>query len=349
MPAVHTSVSGRSRPELASCSGVKGPWDWPASAIHQADGGRRRRRLRRAACARPSRSGDAIAMPMPTPTPAPARPPAGFAAATGIELPELVGLVRRSVADHVHAGARVERLLHLGGHRDVHDVELRDLEPVLVVDARAHQIAEPIRERLVVLREVEQRDLGLRDQIGEGGRDDRAQQLPDLVGLEGRVGADELFEQALGVERAQRVGAEGAHAQRAEIGVAQQHRGRRAPLEVRDQPGADEVDLGLEGAVEAVGPARERREHGQVAGLEPVLARREDVGELALAHEDGELARAHDQLRSILDLVVVAREAPHERVSTVVDPFDDVDELGAQLVQQSHLGFLLALLSREAA
>jgi hypothetical protein len=39
------------------------------------------------------------------------------------------------------------------------------------------------------------------------------------------------------------------------------------------------------------------------------------------------LALAHRQLGAELDLVVVALEAPGERVGRVVGPLDDVDEL----------------------
>jgi hypothetical protein len=62
-----------------------------------------------------------------------------------------------------------------------------------------------------------------------------------------------------------------------------------------------------------------------------VLTRAEHVGDLALVHEHRHLARAHDQLRAVLDLVVVAREAPDERAPAVVDPLDDVDELARSL------------------
>ena len=144
------------------------------------------------------------------------------------------------------------------------------------------------------------------------------------------------FSSVLAVERLQGVGPEGAHADRSEIRVAHHHGVRRAPLEVGDLAGADEVDLGHEGAVEAVLPARQGAEQREVLRLQAVLAGLEDVGHLALPHEDRALAGTHDELGPVLDLVVVAREAPHQRVSAVVDPFDDVDEFRAQLVHDSH-------------
>ena len=52
--------------------------------------------------------------------------------------------------------------------------------------------------------------------------------------------------------------------------------------------------------------------------------------------EDGGLTGAHDQLRRVLDLIAIARKAPDQRVLAVVDPLDDVDQLGAQLVEECH-------------
>ena len=57
-------------------------------------------------------------------------------------------------------------------------------------------------------------------------------------------------------------------------------------------------------------------------------------------HEDRALAGSHDELRAVLDLIVVAREAPDQRVTAVVDPFDDVDQLRAELFHETHSWFL---------
>jgi hypothetical protein len=111
---------------------------------------------------------------------------------------------------------------------------------------------------------------------------------------------------------------------------------RRAPLEVGELARRDEVDLRLERAVEAVLPAAQRREDGDVLCLERVGPGPEDVGELAFVHEGRHLALAHDELRAVLDLVLVALEAIGERLVGVVEPLDDVDELLLQLVPQGH-------------
>ncbi len=193
-----------------------------------------------------------------------------------------------------------------------------------------------LADLLLVGGQVEQRHTG----GGQGGAeladDHLAQVLRDLLGAELRVGADELGEHLGGVDHPHGVGAEGAQPDRAELGVAHDHGVLGTPLEVGEQPGVDEVDLGLPRRVEAVLPALEGRQDRQVLGLEGVGARGEGVGDLALVDEHRDLRLTHDELGAHLDLVVVAREPPDDGVPTVVEPLDDVDELAAQLVHQSH-------------
>src|SRR5690606_29507658 len=97
-----------------------------------------------------------------------------------------------------------------------------------------------------------------------------------------------------------------------------------------------EVHLSLEGRVEPVLPSLEGAQHGHVLRGEGVGAGRVDVGDAPLVDEHRELALADDELGSHLDLVVVAGEAPGDRVAAVVEPFDDVDELAADHVEQTH-------------
>jgi hypothetical protein len=79
-----------------------------------------------------------------------------------------------------------------------------------------------------------------------------------------------------------------------------------------------------------------------VLRLQGVGAGFEDVGDGALVDEHRHLALAHDQVGVHLDLVLVAWEAPDDRVPGVVGPLDDVDELAADLVHQSHDAVLLS-------
>ena len=54
-----------------------------------------------------------------------------------------------------------------------------------------------------------------------------------------------------------------------------------------------------------------------------------------MADQRCHLAGPHDQLGAVLQLVLVAREAPDQRVLAVVDPLDDIDELIAQRIEDS--------------
>jgi hypothetical protein len=60
-----------------------------------------------------------------------------------------------------------------------------------------------------------------------------------------------------------------------------------------------------------------------------------------LVHQDGHLSRPDDELRAVLDLIVVAGKAPDQSLPVVLGPFDDVDQLRAQLLQESHGTFSL--------
>ena len=48
------------------------------------------------------------------------------------------------------------------------------------------------------------------------------------------------------------------------------------------------------------------------------------------------LRLAHDQLRAVLDRLVLVREAVRQRVARVIGPLDDVDELALDEIHQAH-------------
>ena len=83
-------------------------------------------------------------------------------------------------------------------------------------------------------------------------------------------------------------------------------------------------------------PALQSAEDRNVFCRQLVATGLEDVRQAPLVHEDRDLARSDDELGAVLDLIVIPREAPHERVPGVVDPFDNVDEFTAKLVEDSH-------------
>ena len=252
----------------------------------------------------------------------------GFAQRVLLEFPH--------VADDAHARASVQRLLDCFGQRDVYDEELWDREAVLVIDSLFHVLAKLLGEFAVLRGQIECGDLLLGEHVGKGGCNDRPHQFGDFVRFDDSVGANEFRQQSLRFDRFQRVGAEGAQADRAKLGVSQHDRVGRAPLQVRDLPRADEIDFGLERAVEAKLPAGQRAEDRKVLRVERVRPRLEHVGDFALQHEDRQLAGSHDELRSLLDLVLIARKPPDERVARVIEPLDDVDQFAAKLVEQSH-------------
>ena len=171
---------------------------------------------------------------------------------------ELILLVAVQIAEHTHARAGVERALHLIRYRDVHDEELREVEPVGVVDPIQHRAAQLLGQARVARGEVHDGYLRGGHDLRELGCHDRAEENLDLIGLEGAVGADQLGQQRLGLRCPERICSEPPHAQRPELRIAQKNGVRSAPLELGDLPGRDEIDLGFEGAVESVRPAAKR-------------------------------------------------------------------------------------------
>ena len=144
------------------------------------------------------------------------------------------------------------------------------------------------------------------------------------------------FRNFFGIDDAEVVRPEGAHAHDAEVLVAHHDGIRRAPLVAGEEARDDVVDVGLERRLEAVLPALEAREHRDVVGGQRVLAGPERVAELAQVHELHDLRLAHDELRAALDFLVIVRKPERQRVARVVGPLDDLDELAADEVGQSH-------------
>src|SRR5262249_33297199 len=68
------------------------------------------------------------------------------------------------------------------------------------------------------------------------------------------------------------------------------------------------------------------------------LAGAEGVSKLAEVDELRDLRFAHDELRAALDLLVLVGKTIGERVARIIGPFDDVDELLADEVEDRHCG-----------
>ena len=75
----------------------------------------------------------------------------------------------------------------------------------------------------------------------------------------------------------------------------------------------------------------------QVVGFQHVKAGPEGIGQLAFMDENGGLAFANGQLGAVFDRVADGRIAPDHRVARIVRPFDDLDELAAENVEDRHL------------
>ena len=63
---------------------------------------------------------------------------------------------------------------------------------------------------------------------------------------------------------------------------------------------------------------------------------RERVAELAEVDELRDLRLAHDQLRAVLDRLVVVRKPPGERVARVIRPLDDVEQFALDEIHDAH-------------
>ena len=70
-----------------------------------------------------------------------------------------------------------------------------------------------------------------------------------------------------------------------------------------------------------------------------VLAGPEGVAELPEINELRDLRFAHDELRAVLDLLVVVRPAVAERVARVIGPFDDLDQFAFDEVHEAHIWY----------
>ena len=61
--------------------------------------------------------------------------------------------------------------------------------------------------------------------------------------------------------------------------------------------------------------------------------RLKNIGEFSLGNKDRDLTRTNDELRPVLDFVLVPRESPDERVPRIIEPLDDIDKLATNFVE----------------
>ena len=149
------------------------------------------------------------------------------------------------------------------------------------------------------------------------------------------VGARHLLQEQRRIDDAEIIGAEGPQPHHTKIRVPHHHRIGRAPLVAGEEPRVQVVDITLERRLEAVFPAQDGGQDRDVLSGERVLAGAEQIGKLPGRHELHQLRFTDDQLRTVLDLLVLVRPAKRQRVTRVVRPFDDINELVADDVEQS--------------
>ena len=123
------------------------------------------------------------------------------------------------------------------------------------------------------------------------------------------VGAGDFLEEQFHVGDVEIEDAVGARADDAEIGVAHHDGIGGAPFVAGEEAGVDVIDVGLERRMQAVFPAFERGEDGDVVGGQGVFARAEGVAELAEINELRHLGFADDELRAVLDFLVHVRDS----------------------------------------
>ena len=120
---------------------------------------------------------------------------------------------------------------------------------------------------VVVTGQIQSRNLGLPQDIGETRHHHIAQLIGDFVGGETTIGADDLAQKDRRVLDSDRVTTKSPQPNGAEFGITQHHRVLCTPLEVGETAGAEEIDLGLERTLQAMSPGLQGRKNGQIVGL----------------------------------------------------------------------------------
>jgi hypothetical protein len=152
--------------------------------------------------------------------------------------------------------------------------------------------------------------------------------------------AADLSEEGARIRDAIRVDAIAAHGHGAEFFVSDSDGRRGAPLLVDLKASGKEVEIGLEGRLETLGPVHEVGENGQVVSVEGVKARSEYVGDSAFVDESGHLGFAHGELCAVLYLHIAHGIAIGKDAVFRLIPLDDSDELFGNELFEGHVHLL---------
>ena len=239
------------------------------------------------------------------------------------------------VANGTHAALLVDGLLDLGRHRHVFQNETGNLQTVLLAHGRVDDGQERLTHLGIAAGHVQHWHVGTRQRIGEHAHDARTHRVLEFVQPEMLVGTRHFLQEQRRINNAEIISTKGPQPHHAKIRVPHHHRIGRAPLVSREESRVQVVDITLERRLETVFPAQDGGQDRNVLGGERVLAGAEQIGKLPGRHELHQLRFADDQLCTVLDLLVLIRPAKRQRVTRVVRPFDDIDELVADDVEQS--------------
>jgi len=194
------------------------------------------------------------------------------------------------------------------------------------------------------LRQVQQRVQVFPQQVVQPRHDNGPQVVLDFVGGEPALRPHDDVHEHLRVGDLHRVYAEGSQLHHLELAVAEPDRLAGAPLHVREQLLADEIDFGFERAVETMFPALQLGQHRHVLCGEGVSAGFEYVGNFPFIYEYGILTFTDDELSTHLDFIFPHRKAVDQCIARGVLPFDDLNELTPYEIEQSHIFLLVRII-----
>ena len=83
-------------------------------------------------------------------------------------------------------------------------------------------------------------------------------------------------------------------------------------------------------------PMVQGSQNRHVVGFQHVKPRRENIGQLTLMNKDSRLAFAHSELCAVFDLVGFTLKAPNHCVTRIINPVNNIDELAAQKIKNTH-------------
>ena len=84
-------------------------------------------------------------------------------------------------------------------------------------------------------------------------------------------------------------------------------------------------------------PALQRGQNRQVLALQFVVTGLELISQRTAVDEHRLLAFADNELRAVLDLILIAGEAPCQCRAGIIDPLDDVNEFALEFVEKTHV------------